>query len=124
MSIKTIHKGKIAIEGLKIFAHHGYYPEEQAVGKEFILDVYLEVDFTDTLQSDHIRDTVNYEDVAEICRNEMSRPSKLLEHVAMRIAEQIKLLSSKQMTIKVRIQKPHPLLRIPMDKFYVEYVSG
>ncbi len=123
MSIKTIHKGKIAIEGMKIFAHHGYYPEEQALGKEFIVDVYLDVDFADTLQSDHIRDTINYEEVVEICVEEMKRPSRLLEHVAIRIVEQIKLLSPKQMNIKVRIHKPHPLLKIPMDKFYVEYDS-
>lgn len=123
MSIKPIQKGKIAIEGMKIFAHHGYYPEEQTLGKEFIVDVYLDVDFADTFQSDHIRDTINYEEVVEICVEEMKRPSRLLEHVAIRIVERIKLLSSKHINIKVRIQKPHPLLKIPIDKFYVEYVS-
>ncbi|MDZ4707683.1 MAG: dihydroneopterin aldolase [Saprospiraceae bacterium] len=118
-----MNKGKIAIEGMKIFAHHGYYPEERAVGKEFIVDVYVDLDFKDTLQSDHIRDTINYEEVIEICQEEMKQPSKLLEHVAMRMVERISLLSPKQMHIKVRIQKPHPLLKIPMEKFYVEYES-
>jgi len=117
-------KGKIAIEGMKIFAHHGYYPEERAVGKEFIVDVYLDIDFQDTLKSDHIRDTINYEDIIEICREEMKQPSKLLEHVAIRMVERISRLSPKEMTIKVRIQKPNPILKIPMDKFYVEYESG
>jgi dihydroneopterin aldolase len=124
MSIKTIHTGKIAIEGMKIFAHHGYYPEEQALGKEFIVDVYLDLDFTETVDSDHIRDTINYEEVVEICLEEMKRPSKLLEHVAIRIVEKIKLLSPKKMTVMVRIQKPYPLINTPVDKFYVEYVSG
>jgi len=119
-----MNKGKIAIEGMKIFAHHGYYPEERTVGKEFIVDVYLDIDFKDTLQSDHIRDTVNYEVVIEICLEEMKIPSKLLEHVAIRMVERISRLSAKLMNVKVRIQKLHPLLKIPMDKFYVEYESG
>lgn len=113
--------GKIAIEGMKIYAHHGYYQEEQILGKEFIVDVFLEFDFLETLQSDHLSDTINYEQVMEICLEEMNQPSKLLEQVAIRMANRISQLSKKEMGIKVRIQKPNPRLKVQVDKFYVEY---
>lgn len=114
-------KGRIAIEGMKIFAHHGYYEEERLMGKEFIVDVYLEFDFEDVLVSDHIRDTINYEEVIDLCLEEMNQPSKVLEQVAIRMAERISRLSDKPLGIKIRIQKPYPVLKVPMDRFYVEY---
>lgn len=116
-----MNNGKIAIEGMKIFAHHGYYEIEQKLGKEFIVDVYLDFDFTETAKTDFIGDTINYEDVIAICLEEMKQPSKLLEQVAIRIAERIKLLSTRSLGINVRIQKPHPLLKVPIEKFYVQY---
>ena len=111
---------KIGIEGIKIFAHHGYYELEQKIGKEFTIDVYLKLDLNLAGTTDKIMDTFNYEKVLEICKEEMSIPSQLLENVAYRIAIKIKSASESIHQVTVRISKPQPLLPIQVERFFVE----
>ena len=33
---------KVGLEGVKFFAYHGFYEEEQQIGGEYILDVFVE----------------------------------------------------------------------------------
>ena len=115
MSLDTI-----GIEGIKIFAHHGYYELEQKIGKEFIIDIYLTLDLNASGESDAIKDTFNYEQAILICIQEMDINSRLLEHVAHRIANKIKSASSALVKVTVRISKPHPVLSVQLDRFFVE----
>lgn len=110
----------IGIEGIKIYAYHGYYELEQKMGKEFIVDIYLTLDLNVSGESDTIKDTFNYEKAIVICRQEMEIKSKLLEHVAHRIANKIKAASSSVVKVTVRISKPQPLLPIQINRFFVE----
>lgn len=118
--INKMSLDKIGIEGIKIFAHHGYYELEQKIGKEFIIDIYLVMDLNTSGASDELKDTFNYETAIKICLEEMAIPSKLIEHVAHRIASKIKTVSSDIVTVTVRISKPQPVLPITIAKFFVE----
>ncbi|MEP7268937.1 MAG: dihydroneopterin aldolase [Saprospiraceae bacterium] len=111
---------RIGIEGIKIFAHHGYFEMEQKLGKEFTIDVYLTLELKESGESDKIRDTFNYMHVISICEREMAITSKLLEHVAHRIAIAIKEKSNLLHAVTVRISKPQPLLPIQINRFFVE----
>ena len=51
--------GLIAIEGMKFYAFHGYYPQEQLIGTEFLVDVYVEVNTTTAAANDSLSDTIN-----------------------------------------------------------------
>ena len=44
----------------------------------------------DALESDRLSDTLNYEEVYRAVREEMEKPSKLIEHVAKRILERLR----------------------------------
>lgn len=114
------HKGKIALEGLRLFARHGYYEEERLLGREFILDIYVGTDLGDPGRTDQLKDTIDYEKIIAICQEEMKIPSKLLEHVAYRIREKILPLTGGDAEIKVRISKPNPLLQVELGRFFVE----
>ncbi len=114
------HKGKIALEGLRLFARHGYYEEERLLGREFILDIYVGTDLGDPGLTDLLKDTIDYEKIIAICQEEMKIPSKLLEHVAYRIRERILALAGRDSGVKVRISKPNPLLDVELGRFYVE----
>ncbi|HNR08596.1 MAG TPA: dihydroneopterin aldolase [Saprospiraceae bacterium] len=114
------HKGKIALEGLRLFAHHGYYEEERLLGREFILDIYVEADLATAGRTDQLGDTLNYEKIIDLCKEEMKIPSRLLEHVAHRIRERILALTGRDAVVKVRISKPNPLLGVELGRFYVE----
>jgi dihydroneopterin aldolase len=57
----------IALEGIRLHARHGYYPEEEILGTEFIIDVYVETDTNEAAKSDELIHTVNYETIYLIC---------------------------------------------------------
>jgi|SRR5690606_8786529 len=74
--------GKISLEGLEFHAFHGVYPHERESGNFFEIDIAVECDFTVGAQEDDLSGTVNYEALFHIVKEEMEKPSKLLETVA------------------------------------------
>ena len=105
---------KIALEGMEFFAYHGYYGEEQILGNDFLVDVYLEADILDASLEDNIHETINYDNIYLITKFEMQKPSKLLEHLGERIANQLREqyadLEIEIEDINVRISKKNPPL--------------
>ncbi|WP_207420468.1 dihydroneopterin aldolase [Desertivirga brevis] len=79
---------RVALEGVRFFAFHGFYPEEQLIGNEFILDLITEMEVTDD-GGDDLKNTVNYERLFEIAKSEMKQTRKLLETVAHGILRQV-----------------------------------
>jgi dihydroneopterin aldolase len=112
--------GLIAIEGMKFYAYHGYYPQEQLIGTEFLVDVYVEVNTTSAGNSDQLSDTVNYETIFRIAKAEMAKKSKLIENVAQRIIYRIKTFYANIEGLKVRISKLNPPLGNPVSRTYIE----
>ena len=80
---------KIFLEGLEFHAHHGLYDEERNLGNRFIIDLMVETDFNGAESHDSLKGTIDYQDLYEVVKEEMSTPSKLLEHVGGRILSKI-----------------------------------
>ncbi|SFC09292.1 dihydroneopterin aldolase [Parapedobacter composti] len=79
---------RVALTDLRFFAYHGFYPEEQLLGNEFT--VALHVGFTKTgEQQDVLTNTVNYEVLYSIVKDEMQQPRKLLETVVEAILNRV-----------------------------------
>lgn len=95
---------KVALEGIRFFAYHGYYPEEQKAGNEFLVEINTEMAVEENL-NDELSDTVNYERLFEIAAFEMKTPRKLLETVAHRILKSIISEFPKLNNVKVGIRK-------------------
>lgn len=118
---KTV--GKITIDSLIIHARHGVLAQERRVGNEFIVDVELDVPCAAKAEdSDALADTINYAEVVEIVRKQMSVPSKLLEHVAGRIRRAVSdrypgIVAGGRITIK----KPAPPIAAQIG--YVSYTT-
>ena len=95
--------GKIALEGLEFHAFHGVYPHERNSGNWFEVDIAVEADFTEGATKDELAGTVNYEILFRIVKDEMERPSKLLETVAEKIIKDVlkELPAVNQVTIKL-----------------------
>lgn len=110
----------IAIEGIQLYAYHGYYPEEQILGAYYLVDVYVSVNTKAVAKSDELSDTVNYETIYRIARVEMAKKTKLLETVAQRIANRIKSIFDNVETLKLRISKLNPPLGATVARTYVE----
>ena len=121
MSYQKIHK--IALNGLELFAHHGFYAEEQVIGGRFIVDIEIETDFSVATKTDELGGTVNYEQLFEIVTSEMKLPSKLLEHVGQRIIERVIALSVKINKASLTIKKLNPpfAAKINSSSISIEY---
>ncbi|MBS1487194.1 MAG: dihydroneopterin aldolase [Bacteroidetes bacterium] len=95
--------GKITLEGLEFHAYHGIYPHERSSGNKFEVDVSVETDIHESAFQDDLRGTLNYEELYTLIKEEMEKPSKLLETVAHRIVENIlhSFVGAKSAEIKI-----------------------
>lgn len=114
----------IALEGIKMFANHGFHPEESIVGNEYCIDVYIEADIEKAVKADDLFSTVNYETVYLICDSEMKKTRKLIETVAAGITSRIVSQFQGIQGTKVRIKKLHPPIDGRIDSAYVEVDTG
>lgn len=112
--------GKIAVEGLQFYAHHGFYKEEQVLGGKFVVDVYMETDFTEAALTDQLEKTINYEEVYRLVKGEMEVHSRLLEHVAQRIVTVVRRKYPALQQLTVRVSKHHPPLKGSVERVFVE----
>jgi len=100
----------IALEQMEFWAYHGCFTEEQVIGTRFMLDLYIETDTSKAELSDDLNDTINYQSVYKVVKNEMQIPSKLLEHLGRRILTSVFTRFPKISYAKIKISKLNPAL--------------
>lgn len=81
--------GRVALEGLAFHAFHGVYSHEQETGNNFEVDIAVETDFSQAALHDDLNGTVDYEILYRIVKEEMARPSRLIETVAEKIVNDV-----------------------------------
>lgn len=113
----------IALEGMQFWAYHGFYEEEQLIGNDYVVDVYIDTVFTKAAVDDDLYQTINYETIYLICEAVMRKNAKLLEAVASKIAIDIRHQFKNIKEMKVRVKKLNPPLGGRVDAAFVE-VSG
>ena len=100
--------GYIFLKELHFHAFHGVMPQERQVGADFVLDLKVGYPLERAMQSDEIADTLNYAALYDLVAREMQQPSKLLEHVAGRIAEAISQAFPQVTSIDLVLTKQNP----------------
>ncbi|WP_417854091.1 dihydroneopterin aldolase [Xanthomarina gelatinilytica] len=81
--------GTIKVENIRVFAHHGCLKEETKIGSDYRVDLKIKANLQTSAKTDDLSDTVDYVFLNRIVREEMLKPSKLLETVAKRILNRI-----------------------------------
>lgn len=80
---------------------------EKEHGNTFHIDVFVKSDFTEVTASDDISQTVNYETIAAVCKEEMNLPSNTLEHIGFRIITSLfKRLPISKVNLKISKSNP------------------
>lgn len=110
----------VAIEGMRFYAYHGYYAEEQLIGGYYVVDVYAQTNVQIAADHDELMATVNYETIYRIAKAEMQKNARLIENVAQRILDQIVTVCQTVQGIRVRVTKEHPPLGGQVAQAYVE----
>ena len=100
--------GLIQIEGMEFYSFHGHFKEEQIVGNKFVVDLMIETEMEKPMESDNLKDALNYQMAYEIVKLQMEQKSHLLEHIAGRIVDALyaEMEGIKKATVKVSKMNP------------------
>ncbi|WP_185855310.1 dihydroneopterin aldolase [Blattabacterium cuenoti] len=102
--------GKIILNKIKLFGHHGCIPEEKFIGNNYLINLEIEVDFSNAYINDELSSTIDYVHLYSIVKEEMKIRSKLMEHLAKRIITKLKIFK-KLKYAKIKICKKNPPLK-------------
>ena len=110
----------IGLEGMEFYSYHGVYTEEQKIGGKYIVDVWVHTDTQKAEQNDDLDGTVNYEQIYTAVQKNMQEPVKLIERLARKIIDDIRLFVVKEDTIRIKIRKINPPLGYKVEASVVE----
>ncbi len=100
--------GLVSLDGLEFFAYHGYYDEEQKVGNKYSVDITVKADLKMAAQHDALQETVNYEALYEVVKQEMQIRSRLLEHIGYNIIQTVFNEFPSVQWVEISISKYNP----------------
>lgn len=113
---------KIYLRNVRFHAFHGVLPQEGIVGNDYLVNLVLDYDFSSAMKTDDLQGTLNYAEVYQKVREEMAVPSKLLEHVAGRIAHRLFSDFREIQKLQLSITKVNPPMGADSDGAGVEVV--
>ncbi len=114
---------RIDVNGIHIYAYHGCLPEEERIGGNYIVDLEIETDFSEAVDTDKLVDTVDYVALNKIVEEEMAVRSKLIEQVGGRILKRIKSLDRRIVQARVKVRKLAPPINGNVDEVAI-IISG
>lgn len=100
----------VSLNNLQFEACHGIFPEEKVLGNSFEVDCSVDIPDPGYVIR-HIEETVNYQKLYDIIREQMEIATPLLETVAMGIGTRIRESFPAVMAISVSIRKLHPPIK-------------
>ena len=106
---------RIAVLGLRVFAHHGVRDDERRDGQEFIIDAVVSLDTTAAAAGDELGRTVDYAALADrLVALASGPPVRLIETLAERLAA-VCLSEPAVVEVEITVHKPHAPLSHPFD---------
>lgn len=106
------HLSTIRVIGAEIYARHGVGEAERSIGGRYSFDLEIEADITAAAASDHLDDTVNYQEAYELARDVLTGTNRrLLESLVAEIADSLLERFPIAHAVTVRLRK----LSVPID---------
>lgn len=110
---------RIAIRGLRVFAHHGVLDSERTGGQNFLIDVTVHLDTREAAAADDLTRTLDYGDLALAVHQRVSEERwNLIERVAQRVAE-LALENPAAERVEVTVRKPEAPMPLLFDEVSV-----
>ena len=116
---------KIRIQDLEVFANHGVFPEETALGQKFLVSAELYTDTRQAGKTDELEYSIHYGLVCqEITKYMKEHTSRLIEAAAEGLARQLLLSWPLLKGIRLEIKKPWAPIRQSLKTVSVEIKRG
>jgi 7,8-dihydroneopterin aldolase/epimerase/oxygenase len=113
-------ESSVFINSLRLHACHGVLPQERVVGGDYEVTLRVDYDISRAMDTDDVADTIDYAALCSIIKEEMAVPSKLIEHVAGRIANHIVSCYGGITAVHLSITKMNPPMGADCDGAGVE----
>ena len=115
------HADRITVDGLEVFANHGVYPEENALGQKFVVSLTLYADLGEAGRNDDLDASIDYgavcHDVDAFLRG---RTFKLIEAAAEGVARMLLKRYTSLLGVRVKLEKPWAPVGLPLRSCGVE----
>ena len=108
MTALHITHSTIFVNDIQLHAYHGVMPQEQLTGNDYLVRVSAQYPIDKAIATDDVQHTLNYAMVYDIVKEEMGISSKLVEHVAGRIAQHLMKQFADISAVRVRVTKLNP----------------
>lgn len=116
---------KITIKNLEVFANHGVFPEENALGQKFVISTVLYTDTRKAGLTDDLAASIHYGEMCAKIKDFTQRHTfKLLETLAERMARQLLTETPNLEKITLEIKKPWAPVGLPLETVSVEITRG
>lgn len=97
----------ISLTGIWGFGYHGVFDHEAKNGQDFLVDLEIHLDLSKASVSDNLEDTIDYGALADLVVEEITGERvQLIERLAGRIADRIKVRHPEITNITVTVHKP------------------
>ena len=106
---RPMREDEIHLSGLVFFGRHGVNEEETRLGQRFGVDLSVWANLESAGITDNVSDTISYASLYKLARTELEgEPSKLLEHLALRVLRSVLASDPRIARARVHITKLQP----------------
>lgn len=110
----------ITLENMEFHAYHGCLEHEKMLGNTFFVSVSMELDTSVAGRTDELHDTLNYQLVYDVVKTEVEVPSRLIEHLIQRIADNLFDKFLQVSFLCVKLSKMNPPLGGKVERVCIE----
>lgn len=111
----NVESSYVFLKNVRFRAFHGVLPQERLVGGDFLVNLRVGYPIEKAMESDEVEDTLNYATLYDLVRQEMNKPSQLLEHVAGRIVKTIMDAFPDVTSVDLELTKQNPPIGADSD---------
>ena len=125
MNMSGMKPDEIKIEDLEVFARHGVFPEENALGQKFLVSAVLYTDTRRAGKTDDLSASIHYGEVSAFIERFLREHTfKLLERAAEALAEEMLLTIGGLRKVSLEIKKPWAPIGLPLKTVSVKIERG
>lgn len=111
---------QITITGLRVFAFHGVYREENEKGQDFIVNARLFMDMDQAARTDEMTDSVHYGEVCELLSSFLQEHTyHLMETAVTEVIKEVLLTYPLLSGMEMELCKPNAPIALPFENVSV-----
>lgn len=111
---------RVKLINMVFYGYHGVVEQEKVLGGKYEVDVEFEFDMTSAIKTDHLRDTISYEEIYQLVQDVVTHSKfHLIEALAGKLLRVIFNTYPVDLVL-VRIRKPNAPVKGVLDTIEVE----